>query len=544
MNFANLTYRAIRHTLVILCVLWWPLQSSSQTVTLPDTVFRNYLASAYSGLIDQNGNLVISAAAKVGGVLNGSNRNITSIEGVQYFTGVQTLSFVRTNLTYLPDLSSLKNLQNLNIMYNQLTSLPDLSRLKRLKTLNVHDNFLTRLPSLAANDSLIELNVNNNALDSMPDLSPLTQLQRLYVHHNNIKELRGVDKLTALTEFWCYSNLLSTVGDLSKLKNLLYFDGSKNFLISAPYFGPNSPMHTLYLHQNLISSLPDYGSYDSLQKVTLQQNKLTFTQLISLRSIPNYTTILSLSPQATLPNPIPTSLTEGNAYTFSTGTDQNVANVHYLWYKNGVLDTTVQGDKWNIPYAHLQDSGKYTCQLHHPDFPNFSLQTDTVPVHVSPCLDFGLLSTATTEINCIKTGTLGVSMPNYSFPLTYELKSPSSGKIYLSTSGQFTGLTESDYVLRVQTPTGCSKTFSKDIKIPQQKCKDYLITPDNDGNADTYYFEASGKAEIYDKRGNLVRRLNIPGEWDCSSERGKVANGYYIANINDGESQIGLSVVY
>jgi hypothetical protein len=138
---------------------------------------------------------------------------------------------------------------------------------------------------------------------------------------------------------------------------------------------------------------------------------------------------------------------------------------------------------------------------------------------------------------------LDVSYPTAS-GLVYELKSPITGKVFTSTTGKISGLTEPSYILSIKTPTGCSKSYPKEIKIPTQKCKDYLVTPDNDGNADTFFFEATGKVEIYDKRGNMVKRLTIPSEWDCTSDKGKVASGYYIANINDGESQIGLSVVY
>lgn len=519
-----------------------PAQAQT-TFTLPDTNFRNFLKAKYPTAIDANGNLITAEAAKVTGVVNGSNLTIQNIEGIQYFTGAASISFVNTGLRSLPtQLSNMTRLEAINVMYNHIDYLPDLSKLNRLKILNIHYNNLLRLPALA-NDSLTELKVNNNRLDSMPDLSKLVRLQRLTLHGNNISVLKGLEKLVLLNEFWCSSNQLTALPNLSTLKKLSILQASNNQFTSAPNFGTNSSIKTLDLSNNQVSYLPnEYSHYDSLSKVDLSQNKLSFKELLKLTSLPNHETF-TVSPQKTFFIAATQVWTEGNAYTLSTGIDAATDGVLYDWYKNGVLDTTVVGDKLSFFFAQLSDAGKYTCRLHHPAFPGFFLQTDTITVTVAPCLDLSIFSTASTEINCMKTGTLEVISTNTP-SLKYTLKSPSSAKTYTSNTGKFIGLTEPSYELSMQTTTGCTKTFPSEIKIPLIKCKDYLLTPDNDGNADTFYFEASGKVEIYDKRGNLVKRLSIPAEWDCTGEKGKVSNGYYIADINNGESQIGLSVVY
>lgn len=535
----------LRHSLVLSFCLLGIASKAQTTFTLPDTNFRNFLKTKYpdKGLINSNGDLVTAAAAQIGGVVNGSNLPIQNIEGIQYFTGAAWISFVTADLRSLPtQLSSMTRLEAINVMYNQIDYLPDLRNLKRLKTLNIHSNSLQKLPALT-NDSLTEVKVNNNRLDSMPDLSNLVRLQRLTLHGNKISTLKGLEKLVMMNEFWCSSNLLTSLPDLSPLKKLAILEASNNKFTSAPQLGTNSPIKTLNLANNQITFLPnEYSGYDSLTKVNLSQNKLSFKELLKLTSVPNYKTF-TISPQKTFSIASTQAWTEGNAYTLSTGIDATIDGVVYDWYKNGVKDTSIVGDKYSFTFAQLSDAGKYTCQLHHPAFGSFYLQTDTIVVTVAPCLDLTAFSTVATEINCTKTGTLEViSLP--ASALKYILKSSSSAKTYTSTTGKFIGLTEASYLLSIQTSTGCTKTYPSEIKIPLLKCKDYLLTPDNDGNADTFYFEASGKAEIYDKRGNLVKRLSIPAEWDCTGDKGKVSNGYYIADINNGESQIGLSVVY
>jgi hypothetical protein len=521
--------------LLALCTL-------AQTASVPDTAFRNFLSKTYPTVIDGNGKLVLAEAAKVGGVVNGSNRNIASIEGIQYFTGARTISFVRTGLNFVPDLSNMVNLQGINLMYNQLSYLPDLSNLRRLKTLNLHSNYLNTLPDLSKNDSLLELNVNNNLLDSLPNLSKLIRLERLYVHNNRLQKLNGIENLVALKEFWCYSNFVSAIPSLDKLKNLQSFDASKNLLNSIPNFGNNSPIETIDIDGNNLTSLPNFSNYPLLKKVTLFNNKLTFEDLLKITTVIRYDTVFQIWPQQKWKVGQKKTITEGTAFALSTGIDATVSNVRYEWYHKGKLDTTVLGDKRPFIYFTLQDSGSYTCLMKHPAFAGFYLETDAFALSANSCLDLSKFSTSATEANCLKTGTLTIASDG-STGLLYSLKSPNSGRTFHASNGHFIGLTESVYDLTISTSTGCSGTISS-VKIPIQTCKDYLITPDNDGNMDTYHFTEIGKVEIYDKRGNMVKRMTIPAEWDGSSDRGKVASGYYIASINDGESQIGLSVVY
>jgi hypothetical protein len=150
------------------------------------------------------------------------------------------------------------------------------------------------------------------------------------------------------------------------------------------------------------------------------------------------------------------------------------------------------------------------------------------------------------EINCLKSGTLDViwnTAPSVS--LTYTLKSPVTGKIYSSSAGSFNGLTESNYNLAVQSGISCQKQYPATINIPIEECTETFITPDKDGDKDSFYFTASGKAIIYDKNGNIVKTLIIPSEWDGSSKLGKlVSQGYYVADINDGQEFIKISVIY
>ncbi|MCU0429128.1 MAG: gliding motility-associated C-terminal domain-containing protein [Cytophagaceae bacterium] len=55
--------------------------------------------------------------------------------------------------------------------------------------------------------------------------------------------------------------------------------------------------------------------------------------------------------------------------------------------------------------------------------------------------------------------------------------------------------------------------------VDEQEGKD-LFTPNEDGNADEFYIEGSGEAVIYNKQGQVIRRLSLPAYWDGKDQKG------------------------
>ncbi|MBC7388224.1 MAG: leucine-rich repeat domain-containing protein [Opitutaceae bacterium] len=543
MKLIHLLKNSWREQMVLFNLIVCSTLSYGQTVSLPDTNFRNFLKKNYPVLIDFNGDLIIAEAGKVTGEIIGYSQKISSLEGIQFFTKIQGLNFSKNNLKSIPDINAMKNLEVLNISNNKLENLPSLSGLKKIKALIVPVNFLQRLPDLSLNDSLVRLDLHSNLIDTLTDLSKLVRLDYLNILNNQVRYIPGLDKLVLLDTLIIWRNNLLKLPSLENINKLAKLDASQNKLDKVPDFGSEPAVQILLLDRNNLSTLPDFSIYKKLSKVNIYGNKLSFKELTKLTFKAGYDTLFDISPQQTFLVGKKLQSIEGEKTILSTGIDQNTAGVTYEWFKNGFSFSTVTNDSLKIINTSFQDSGKYICVIKHPSFPNFALQTDTFVVSVKSCVDVQSLSTSVTDIICKKAGSLFVMAPSKN-KYTYELKSPVTQKIFTSTTGRFDGLTEPVYKLSVKTSTGCSKAYPVDIKIPGSSCKDYLITPDNDGNMDTFFFEASGKVEIFDKRGNMVKRLSIPSEWDCSSDKGKVASGYYIANINDGESQIGLSIVY
>jgi Leucine-rich repeat (LRR) protein len=531
------------HTFLLLFATFYAIGQT--VVTIPDAAFLSCLKSRYPSVINTSNQLDVGKAASLTGSLLCTKGQIQSAEGLQYFTSISYIDLNSNQLNFLPTLSNLQNLVHLDISTNHMTYLPDLSAIKGFKELYAQRNNIQWF-DLSKNDSLTELYIHTNSIDSLFDMSRLKQLYLLNIVNNNIRTIPHLEQLTALKTLVCWGNQITSFPSFVSLPLLATLDASKNQLTSFPEFGPNNNLKTLFLNDNQLDSLPPSLSYlTGLTNAKFHNNRFTFEDLIKVKALNLNDTTFKVSPQATLQVGTKDTATEYKSLKLATGVDQGVPGVLYTWSKNGIAYTPSPKDSLIFPKVSLGDSGFYSCQITCAAFPTLTLQTDSFDVSVAPCIDIQNFSTAVTEINCTKSGALTLSANPLPPNVTYTLKSPMSGKTFTSQTGQFTGLLEPKYVLSFQTTTGCTKTYSKNIVLPFQECKDFLITPDNDGNMDTYYFSGTGTVKIFDKSGYPVKEMKIPGEWDCtSSNSGKVPIGYYIAYINEGETQIGLSVMY
>ena len=122
-------------------------------VTIPDANFAKYLKEVVPNAI--NGDQLNTANADVKNLkkIDAEARAIKNLEGVQYFTGLETLDIgngygipndARNQFSYLPNLpENLKVLVCGNVGLDSLSDLP-----KQLTILKCYENNLSKLPSL------------------------------------------------------------------------------------------------------------------------------------------------------------------------------------------------------------------------------------------------------------------------------------------------------------------------------------------------------------------------------------------------------------
>ena len=151
-------------------------------------------------------------------------KDIMSVEGIQYLTGLTTLNLYYNNLREI-DLSKNTALTNLYLSNNNLREI-DLSKNTALTNLHLSNNNLSAI-NLNKNKVLTELVMSDNNLREI-NLSKNIDLTWLTLINNNLSEV-DLSKNTALTNLYLSNNNLSEV-DLSKNTALIVIDlGNNNF---------------------------------------------------------------------------------------------------------------------------------------------------------------------------------------------------------------------------------------------------------------------------------------------------------------------------
>lgn len=153
-----------------------------------------------------------------------SDRDLTSLSGIEYFTGLTTLDCSGNKLTTLSfgassllmtkaeTAAGLTSLEELDCSNNQLTTLT-LTDLPKLARLDCANNLLASI-NLSNLPALYNLKLEYNQLTSI-DVSTVPSVHYLGCYGNRLTSL-DVSKLTQLEGLYCYENYLSSL-DISML---------------------------------------------------------------------------------------------------------------------------------------------------------------------------------------------------------------------------------------------------------------------------------------------------------------------------------------
>ena len=277
----------------------------------PDETFRECISDSFDS--DNDG---ILSANEINNCtsINFTNRNITSLDGIQYFTQLKSLDCYSNNLTSL-DLSKNTKLTYIRCSKNKLTNLI-LDQNSQLTYLNCSNNRLKNL-DISKNIHLEKLYVYNNQLTSLDvstnsqltilycsgtqlknlDISKNTKLSSLYIEYTDLSNL-NIDKNSQLTSLYCGFNQLTTL-NVSKNTKLTTLDCSSNKL-SQLDVSNNTQLTDLYCSQNQLKDLI-LGKNTKLTTLWCSNNELTSidvnncTQLESFECFSNKLSSLDVS---------------------------------------------------------------------------------------------------------------------------------------------------------------------------------------------------------------------------------------------------------
>jgi Leucine-rich repeat (LRR) protein len=221
---------------------------NAQTINIPDANFKAKLLSAtYSNYVAGTGWISSNPTASVKIDTNNDfqiqqsevanitylsidNSNISSLEGIQYFTNLKLLRCNNNTIAMISP-TGLSNLEELNIGSNQLSTF-NLSGFSNLKVYNCSDNFFTSL-DISGSPSLEVLWCIHNHLTSL-NVSNLPNLKRLNCENNLLTNL-DLSNNTLLIDLYCSVNQLTNL------------DLRNNPLISTIGCGYNNNLTSIFI---------------------------------------------------------------------------------------------------------------------------------------------------------------------------------------------------------------------------------------------------------------------------------------------------------
>ena len=236
------------------------------TVTyFSDANFRNYILKNWEGGADGKASYRECMNTDM---LNVSNLEISSLEGIEHFANLQKLLCNNNKLTSLYDIHDLPFITDLYCDNNFLSSL-NIGKKPYLTTISCNNNRLSAV-SLDSSPKLTTLSFNNNELIWL-DVTNNTNLVDLSVHHNNLKSL-DVSKNTNLVDLSVNNNQLTAI-DVSKNTNLVTLNVEYNNLTSLDVT-KNTKLENFICRLNNLTSL-DVSKNTSLKTLGCSSNELT-----------------------------------------------------------------------------------------------------------------------------------------------------------------------------------------------------------------------------------------------------------------------------
>lgn len=152
------------------------------------------------------------------------NSNITSIEGLQYFTNLLYLNISNNSIENIDPVANLTKLEKLYLSFNQIQDLEPLRELTNLEFLYCDYNLITNIEPLRGLTSLRNLNLRENFVTDISHIKEMIELEVLDLTNNSVTNIEALENMDKLRQGFLGNN---RVRDLTPVKiryNNSFFD--------------------------------------------------------------------------------------------------------------------------------------------------------------------------------------------------------------------------------------------------------------------------------------------------------------------------------
>lgn len=248
---------------------------------IPDENFRKAMAE-YMG-VSENGYYTKVEARKQSKKklhLDVSNKNIQSLEGIDYFRDISSLNCSSNHLSKL-DLSMMYALLSINASNNQLKEIILAKGYNYLSTLNLSNNQLSTIDLVDAL-KLNSLDISDNEITFLT-VSHLKKLDNLMLPFNKLEkiDLNGCDSLSVLI---LNSNQIKRI-DLSYNLNLSFLILSSNPLESLLLPDTSNLQALVLSYTNIDLSGFDLDYLSTIERIIYTNNELNTSEFLFIKKL-------------------------------------------------------------------------------------------------------------------------------------------------------------------------------------------------------------------------------------------------------------------
>ena len=283
--------------LICVCILSVShFNAFAQNVNFPDANLAAAVRSRLGLAADAD---ITQAALQELTILQVFSAEITDLTGLEYATGLTSLSLGRNQISDITPLSNLIGLTALSLDRNQISNITPLSNLTNLIGLQLRANPIGDFRPLSNLTNLTNLNLVETAFSDsdITIFSSLTSLRGLLLSLNEISDLTslatvlsGMNDLNGLHLDSNQISDLSPLGTLTHLTNLHTLNLNDNQINDISALGHFTSLKTLYLDNNQITDITPLRNLINLQwRLHIRNNQIsdisplrTLTKLVRL----------------------------------------------------------------------------------------------------------------------------------------------------------------------------------------------------------------------------------------------------------------------
>ncbi len=245
---------------------------------------RNLEAAAREALEGRYGRVTGQGVASLT-LLEAEKRNIHSLVGLEYLTGLDTLNLKYNEIVDVSPLGALTSLEWLRLGYNDIVDVSPLATLANLQRIWLTGN-LVDVSTLASLTSLEVLALAYSGVVDVSPLASLTRLRTLLLGNNGIVDVSPLAALTNLSWLDLSDNEIVDVSPLASLTRLRFFSLRNNELVDVSPLAALINLERLGLRDNGIVDVGSLAALTNLERLVLGSNKiLDATPLAGLTSL-------------------------------------------------------------------------------------------------------------------------------------------------------------------------------------------------------------------------------------------------------------------